>query len=105
MTILLRAGDSGAGPFGSDRRVDRAGPMENACDTPCRHGTRRRNAFSTGSWTAKNAAHTLHTRTRCRLSTYDPTGTVPITRYDLDGGDWLTHRRCAPTSVHVRRNP
>ena len=33
MSIVHRAGDTWVRPVGSDRRVDRAGPMENACDT------------------------------------------------------------------------
>ena len=105
MRLVRHAGDTYVRPVGSDRRVDRAGPMENACDTLCSHSIVVANAFSTGPWTAQNAAHTLHTRTRCRLSTYDPTGTSPITRYYSDGGVSLTKRRSAPTSAPLRRNP
>ena len=35
MSIAQRAADAGDRPVASDRSVDRAGPMENACDTPC----------------------------------------------------------------------
>ena len=34
MSIAQRAADAGDRPVASDRRVDRAGPVENACDTP-----------------------------------------------------------------------
>ena len=53
---------------------------------------------------AADGAHSNHRQYRpCSL--HEVTCRISTTRCDTDGGYWLTNRRCAPTSVPLRRNP
>ena len=62
MSTAHRPADTGDRPVASDRRVDRAGPMENAGDA-LQPRPRRRNAFSTERRASPAAAWTHATTT------------------------------------------
>ena len=81
--------------------MDRATAWKTRAVHPAQLGRQRQRVYHT-VWTPQTAP-TRSTGTLFTLE-HDATGRISSTRCDTDGRELTDERRCAPTSVHVRRN-
>ena len=103
MSIVHRAGNTSDHPVGSDRHVDRDAAWKTRAIPP-EQQHRRPSAFPTPLGRRRRRPHAPHALSSV-LSNTTSRSRISTIRCDTDRRNLTPHRRYAPTSVHLRRNP